>query len=388
MYSPTSLGGIQYTSNHIMKINVRNVSGRSSTRRAPPKLIRQTAVVRPVLRQSVPKQSQTNRFPSGKQSFMGPKGRDSGIQDEYIQDVSGSTGFVTTAIPFNPGQSTFLPRFSKEAVLYEKWICVLAEPYFKPMVSAYATNGQAGKVLLSFDYDASDSPPATKQQVEDSDPHSDAMPYESCRLRLDPSQLNASPMGKYVRPGGLPGSADIKSYDGGILYVSTIGNTNTTAIGELRIRYHFRLVKPVLESTTTAPVQYHVSAFQSSSNETLTTTSTLQTLLFATTVVNGLSASNSSGVITLPPGNYIVHVDVGFTNAVSAANITASAQLYIGSTSQAPDLIVTNGGPYVAVSGEYYISLTTVDTIKVEVQAGWTGGTASSAFGNLIITAI
>lgn len=365
-----------------------NATVRSSTRRAP------TKASRPKTPAPLPsKQSTKNRFPSGKQQFLGPKGRDSGVQDEYIQDINGSVSFSTTAIPFNPGQSSFLPRFSKEAVLYEKWICTLAEPYFKPMVSAYATNGQSGKVLLSFDYDASDSPPATKQQVEDTDPHSDAMPYEFCRLSLDPSQLNASPLGKYVRPGGLPGSADIKSYDGGVLYVSTIGNTNTSVIGELRVRYHFKLVKPVLESSTTAPVQYHVSQYQSTSNESITTSGVSQTILFATNIVNGLNASNTSGVITLPAGNYLVTLDVGLTALTGATNATVI--FYIGTTSQAPELVWGNGGTgaqayspvYLPMSATYYVSLTTTTTIKATALIGFASSTAD-IFGNLTIMAI
>jgi hypothetical protein len=97
-------------------------------------------------------------------------------EDEYIAEVNGSVGFATTQYNVNIGQSATFPWGYKIAALYEKYDFDYIEFYYKREVSEFAANGQTGKVMLSFDYDASDSPPTSKQQVEDTNPHIDGMP--------------------------------------------------------------------------------------------------------------------------------------------------------------------------------------------------------------------
>jgi hypothetical protein len=320
------------------------------------------------------------KFASGKSTFIGRNTRDSMIQDEYVAEVNGSVAFATTPYPFNPGQSAVFPRFSKEAVLYEKWVCVLAEFYYKPEVSQFAPNGTTGKVMLSFDYDPSDSPPATKQQVQDTDPHSDGMPWESIRLKLDANELNVTQRGKFVRPAGLPGSSDIKTYDGGILYVSTVANQSAAVVGELRVRYHFRLHKPVLESSTTAPVNYHMTQMNTLVPQ-LVTTGVVTTILLPNVVTNGIGVVNNSGVITLPPGNYAVAADVLGTGAsltyvalqffVNGVAITFAPNQNFGAAA---------GALAMGVSAHYYVSSTGSTTIALLCQLN---GTGLAAQGNL-----
>lgn len=166
-------------------------------------------------------------------------------EDEFITDINGSPHFKTTAFAFNPGNANSFPWASRPASNYEKYRVISAEYYYKRIVSEFATNGQTGKVIFSFDYDASDAPPASKQMAEDQFPHKDGMPCEEFSLRLDPKQLNSQDS-KYVRPGAQPPNTDIKTYDGGNLFVSTVGCVDSSPIGELRIRYTIQLLNPVL----------------------------------------------------------------------------------------------------------------------------------------------
>ncbi len=167
-------------------------------------------------------------------------------EDEYIGEIAGSVAFATTGYSVNPGQAAVFPWGSKVAQLYEEYSFDYLEFYYKREVSEFATNGQAGKVILSFDYDATDSAPLTKQQVEDSDPHVDGMPCTPLlRLPLDCAAMRRSDA-KYVRPGAQPANTDLKTYDVGTLYVSTSGCANTSTIGELHVRYRVRFSKPVL----------------------------------------------------------------------------------------------------------------------------------------------
>jgi len=309
------------------------------------------------------------------------------VEDEYIVDIAGSVSFATTTFAVNPGQSKVFPWLSKEAILFEKYKILRLEFYYRPQVSAYATNGQTGKVMLSFDFDASDAPPATKQQVEDTHPHSDGMPYEEVILTIDPKDCSLQDS-YYVRPGGLPGSSDIKTFDVGILSVSTVGNNSTANIGELRVRYAIALHDPVLENTVSAPLNYHLSQFQSTTSEAIIS-GAATTLLLGTTVTNGLSLTNSGGEFTLPVGNFLV---IGQNNSAANGNYIEWDFLYLivngltitnVSTMEASGTFsnfTQNTHQFVTSTGSTTLSLAS------EVVLG-TGGSCTS-FGTLTILAV
>jgi len=306
------------------------------------------------------------------------------VEDEYIADIGGSTTFATTAFAVNPGQSKVFPWLSKEAQLFEKYKILRLEFYYRPQVSAYAANGQTGKVMLSFDFDASDAPPGTKQQVEDTHPHSDGMPYEEVILTIDPKECSMQDS-YFVRPGGLPGSSDIKTYDVGVLSVSTIGNNSSANIGELRVRYAIMLHDPILENTIVAPPNYHVSCFQSTAAETAAATSIAATMLLATAISNGLGLVNNAGTFTLPLGNYLIF---------------AQNQAYSAGSALAGSILSLNGGTLFNASdyssypvssqftsGFCFISSTGATTVTLTVTDNYSSS-APTNFGTLLIQGV
>jgi hypothetical protein len=190
----------------------------------------------------------------------------------------------------------------------------MLEFYYKPEVTGFATAGTTGKVIFSVDFDASDSPPASKQQMEDTIPHVDSMPSVPMRMPLSARQIHALYPTLYVRPGGLPGASDIKTYDAGNLNIATQGlAANTATLGELRVRYNVTLSVPVLESGTTAPANNSMVVFNSSVGEALTTAIPLELLL--ATKTGSLGAVNTAGSIVLPAGNYKWDLRVQFQGA-------------------------------------------------------------------------
>jgi len=243
-------------------------------------------------------------------------------EDEFIVDLLGSTTFgnganaVAQQFAVNPGNVITFPWLSAIAPKFEKYVFTQLEFYYKHEVSQFATAGTVGKAILSFDYDAADAPPTTKQQMMDTDPHEDKMPCEDFVLRVDCREaFNNGP--KYVRPGNLPGGADIKTYDIGNLNYGASGTSDgTTKIGELHVRYAGWFEKPVLEGTASAPVNNQVALFQSSSAQTNATT-VVTTQLVATAITNGLSIVNTAGSMVPPPGNYLI--DYSVVGADSAA---------------------------------------------------------------------
>jgi hypothetical protein len=225
--------------------------------------------------------------------------------DEFIAAVNGTTGFGNTAYACNPGNSTTFPWLSGESTQWEKYRFEFLEFYFEHDVSAFATQGTTGKVIMSFDYDAADAPPTSKAQMESSEPHADGMPNEDFGVIMDPADLSGRTDLHYVRRAGLPGGADIRLYDVGNLNIATQGNQNTTEVGELHVRYSCVFEVPVLDSTTAAPANNQVSWFQSSSAQTLTTT-VATTLTLGTTKTNGLAVVNTAGSMVPPAGNYVI----------------------------------------------------------------------------------
>ena len=173
------------------------------------------------------------------------------VQDEFVALIDGSASFSSQAFPIQPGLPAAFPFGSKIASLYERYVVRDLAFYFKPTVSGFAVGGQAGKVLLSVDYDALSAPPATIQEVESMDPHIDGMPYQSVELRLDPRRCTP-PGGKFTRSAMVPGG-DLKTYDAGTLFVSVAGNLTAANIGELRVRYTLSLMNPRLTATKLAP---------------------------------------------------------------------------------------------------------------------------------------
>jgi hypothetical protein len=261
-------------------------------------------------------------------------------EDEYITDVNGSVAFATNQFSINPGQSSTFPWGNKIASLYEKYEFTYLEFYYRREVSEFSTNGQAGKVMLSCDYDASDGPPTSKQQVLDTEPHVDGMPCTpNISLIIDCRQLRRQD-GCYVRPGVQPANTDIKTYDAGNLFISTFGNTNATVIGELRVRYKCLLSVPVLESGSSQSGQAgsYLTITSALAGEVSAAT-TVAAPLFANSttpivVANGIGAVvATSGLITLLAGSYLIEsncISWSLTVSVTAGHLLVCNQITPG----------------------------------------------------------
>lgn len=271
-------------------------------------------------------------------------------EDEYIADINGSVAFATTQYSGNIGQSGSFPWGYKIASLYEKYRFLKLEFYYRREVSEYATNGQAGKVMLSWDYDASDGAPTSKQQVLDTEPHADGMPStEKISLVVNCQHFQKTD-GMYVRPGAQPANTDIKTYDCGNLFVSTYGNTNTTVVGELRVRYTCRVEIPVLESgqPQTGSAGSYLQITSNLLGETTAATTVYQAMFIAAsgapvTIANGIGATlSTAGLITLLPGTYLIESSSVCTN--SAAAVSAGTMKLCQVATANTSVVWNNGG--------------------------------------------
>lgn len=305
-------------------------------------------------------------------------------EDEYIGEVTGGStaaNFNTKQYPVNIGQlGTFPWGANVVRNNFEKYQFEYLEFYYKREVSEFATNGTTGKVMLHFDSDASDAPPTTKQQVEDTDPHVDGMPCENFKLVIPKEMLQKMKDGWFIRPAGLPGASDIKTYDIGNLYVSTQGlASNNAVVGELHVRYRCKCCIPILESAS-IPTNNSISEFQTTSAETVTSTVSTD-VLFATPVANPLGVVNTAGVFNLPVGNYLVNGWVLFTDSVSEAVVVHLAPQKNGNnivvgTQSGPQFVTLSSGEADTLPFSFlYSSNGTTDALTISVNATGTAGT-------------
>lgn len=293
---------------------------------------------------------------------------------ESLGRFNGSVNFTETQFPINPGQAGTFPWLSKEALLWEKYEFDKLEFEFRTTINEFAANAY-GRVILGVDYDAADPPPSSRSQAEISRPVTAQAPYFNQILRLRKSDMIEPLRRHYVRPGNVPGGADIKMYDIGNLNFGTDGNINASEVGELWVHYSGKFYTQILESTTTAPNNNQVASFVSSGNEAMTT-AVPYTFLMPTVIANGINAVNTAGVITLPAGNYLVD---GLVRVTDSSNelLTVSASVPGGVS---PLSSVTKVGPTgttqeitVTVAPGFFISTGTNSISMVATATGAAG---------------
>jgi hypothetical protein len=380
---------LNYFMKNQMKRQPRKPKG--AAQRKPPSgkartLARRSRQKAPLAPPKPPRQNQTREitdFPLGTNQRNGFNRNSASkivTKDEYIGEVAGTVAFTTTQYAVNPGQASTFPWLSKEALQWEKYEFLELEFYLKPEVTQYTTNANSGKVILSFDSDASDAAPLNKQEAEDVMPMADGMSYQTINLNIPKFILASHVDSFYVRPGNLPGSADIKTYDLGNLFVSTLGQGGAVSnMMELRVRYKCQLMIPILENTAAAPQNYSVTALYDTttfSNGVSTQCTFAQTASSTQIVTNGLNAVNTAGSIVLPPGNYIVAVSCTVTNGSGDLDLL---QLFIQKNANTLNHgVATNyagGSSDLTASQTIFYSSNGTDALTVIVVANSSGGT-------------
>jgi len=325
-------------------------------------------------------------------------------EDEFIGAITSGAGgpptpFNVVGFPLNPGQAATFPWLSKQALQWEHYTFEYLEFYFKREVSEFATAGTAGKVIMSCDYDASDGPPGAKQNMEDTIPHQDCMPSENMKLVLQQRGLHPGGIKKYVRPAGLPGGSDIKTFDAGNLFVATQAiAAATTELGELRVRYKVRFETPILTTNDTAPANNQVSQFVGVAG-TPVNTATPTAVAFeqaagANGATNPLAITVTTAITFTPPvGNYLVSWSVHSVNTgngtIFQAELQKNGGFSIGTGTNSSPKATLPSGAYAdfTVGQSQYVSASGTDTFQVVVDNTFSTG-ISTCFGDILWEAV
>jgi len=244
-------------------------------------------------------------------------------EEEYIADVVlTSSGFTNLQYAVNPGNATTFPWLSTIAANFNKYRFTKLLFKYRPIVSGYATAGQTGDIILSFNPDASDPAPVAQAQVYDlqmRDNDEPCVPFVLNKLSI--AEINKQDS-YYVRVGAAPASTDIKTYDVGNLNVSTTGTASSGTCGKLFVEYTCMLHSPVLIQPATGGVLHFSSLTATSANNFAG--AVLQT--GGTPALAGISLATGNNTVTFPagvPGNYLLNVTLSAATSVGAISYSS-----------------------------------------------------------------
>lgn len=163
---------------------------------------------------------------------------------ELFANVMGTTTFSTSPLSVNPGLSVPFPWLSIQAQGWEKY----RFKYFKVCyVPRCGTNTQ-GSVMLSVDYDASDSTPSSEFSAAQTYGAIEDAPWKEITLTLDINRIRDA---RYIRNGPLQANQDVKTYDVGRIYVSSNDAASSGAAwGKVWLEYEVELIIPQLTYIT------------------------------------------------------------------------------------------------------------------------------------------
>lgn len=182
---------------------------------------------------------------------------------EFLQDISGSTGFALTSFPVNPGQDTTFPWLSRLAANYEQYELLGLLFEYKPTCgfSVGSTNTALGTVIMSTNYDAVEPSFTSKQTMESYLFTTSGSPV-SPQIHPIECQRNANVLTDlYVRTGNQPSQTDLRLYDVGNFQIATTGMQAVNVVGELWVTYKVRLIKPrILNVGDTTEMLHAVSS--------------------------------------------------------------------------------------------------------------------------------
>jgi hypothetical protein len=240
------------------------------------------------------------------------------VRREFIGDINGSVAFANTQFSLNPALAATFPWGSQISSSFEEYDTVAISFCYEPESASSAT----GAIIFSFDYDALDAAPSTKQGALEMADSIRAAPWVPCKLTLKPADLRKR--GTLFTRTALVATSDLKTYDLGNLNVSTVGQSGASVIGELWIEYHFvlRTPQPAASSSSSSFAGMKIVANSPApSGPSFGTTSTITGTAVATT-------SNNTLTFTVA-GDYIIHSHV---TGSGSAGITTAIPVTTGST--------------------------------------------------------
>lgn len=344
---------------------------RQAASAAPSSMMNSRAFQGQVAAASAYSTAQRTREPMIDRSARGMRIRHS----ELIRSVAGSVAFTATKIVVNPGIAATFPWLAPQAVQWEQYRVHACQFRF---VTRTGTS-TVGSVLLAPDYDALDTTPTTEAQVSSyQDAVEDACWRDQCcKLRVD----SMHPLGprKYIRSAAV--GADLKTYDVANLFLCTVEETGTDAIGKLWVDYDIEFFVPQTGDSTGSS---ETTTFRTQVAAQSIATGVAEPVEFDTLVVDPLGiGSPVVGVFTPPAGAYDIEAIVTLNDSAAEAFEGALSIRKNGSAlSPAVGSDQANGGGSLVLAARGYVVCNGTDTFQVNVTGVGAAGTLTVRANN------
>lgn len=176
----------------------------------------------------------------------------------FLAPILNTINFETVQVACNPGLVGSFPWLSGLAARYEQYRFLRLRYEYRSVVAS-ATNGV---VMMSFDYDAADDAPSSKAVQAQTVPNSEANVWMNNEL-----QVPVDGAWRFVRQSTLASNLDVKTYDMGNLWLSTIYGDGNVG-GELYVEFTVELKKPSAGFTPSGRFQCETTAFTAPINLT------------------------------------------------------------------------------------------------------------------------
>lgn len=282
---------------------------------------------------------------------------------ERFATVTGTGALTSESYNINPAQSQVFPWFHEIAALYDRYIIRNLVIRYVPATGTDV----AGSVLIAFDPEALDTPPASMEDAQQMSTEAHGPAWATFEMRVPTDRVI-----RYTRPqGGItPTSADLKSYDAGIIHVLTDG-TAAAAVGYLEVDYLIELIDPQ-PSRTAATWLPGTAAYEFTGAfdiEAALTGDFLRADQF-TAVHNSINVTNAGTYFDIPAGVFDVTAQVSVDQVTAAAgNGNVFSLSYTkgadGSFDPAVDVIIIRRSYYDNYAGSATSKVTGVGTARV-----------------------
>jgi len=293
-----------------------------------------------------------------------------------VPSILGSVAFgVANTLSLNPGLAGVFPWLSNMALNWEQYRVHKLRAEYIPI----APSSTQGDILLSPDYDATDSTPTTEQQASDNQDTVTDSCWQRVTLDMNPESLMGGVSRKFTRNSAIAG--DLKTFDLGKLYVITNNASGTPSFGKLFLEYDFEFFVPK-SSPLDSAVSKGTSLFSRSTAQSFTNNVAAPLQLTAVATDPLSFGSPVAGVYTPPAGCYRIEFAGTFSDTSSESFTPTVEFLKNGASLVVPlkNLHSSSVGSNVGVEVFGVIPFNGSDTFQVQ-------GTLNGAAGTLTLVA-
>jgi hypothetical protein len=311
---------------------------------------------------------------------------------ELFTSLNGSATFGIApngGIPINPGLAGTFAWLSTQAVGWERY-------RFRRLALRYVPrcgSNNPGAVTFAADYDATDAPPSSEQQIASYRGATECSVWQECLFEFDVKALSVE---RFIRAAVPLGIQDIRLYDACNLFIGTVDGSNsapaTLSWGKIWLEYDVELIT---QQYNPAPVQ--AITFDCTPAAGISGSSLLGSTAFTTTTV--LSTGNPVGVQILgnapqysysTGGNAITFFSIPLGTEIVATLAQQCTTSFTGiSTVSATGGVSSlfNGSPTVGGVSIVYYSRSRVTTNGANVTLSFTTSSISGGtYSNCILT--